>query len=229
MIVWLSSYPRSGNTLFRNMIYQAFGMRTFSRYDDKTDVGQSDELCDLTGHAFMGTDFQQFYEERKGSPELHFLKTHHPPQDDGPAIYIIRDGRSSVVSFHNYVQRILKREGITLADIIRGQKVAVQYGNWSTHVGSWNPLARPNTLLLRYTDLHERPDQVLDAVSSFLNIPRTGEWQNNFTTLQAVMPEFFRHGSDDKNRAQLKDEDLELFWSIHGPCMKEYGFGSDEP
>lgn len=227
MIVWLSSYPRSGNTLLRNMIHQVFGARTFSRYDDRADVGLTPELCERTGHEFMGTDFKNFYEERLNSSDLNFVKTHHPPQDDSPAIYVIRDGRSSVVSFYNFNLRLRKRTDITMADIIRGQKTGVPYGNWSAHVGNWNPRSRPRTLFLRYPDLLANPDQTLGAVSTFLNIPRTGEWHNNFGELQTLLPEFFHHGSDAENLAQMKDEDLELFWSIHGQCMRDYGFSVD--
>lgn len=213
--------------MLRNMIHQVFGARTFSRYDDRNDVGLSDEICERTGHQFLGTDFKQFYAERKDAPEHNFVKTHHPPQDDSPAIYVIRDGRSAIVSYYNLLTRLRKHTDVTIADIICGNKYGIPFGNWSAHIGSWNPRNRPKTLLLRYSDLHANPDRVLSEISSFLNIPQTGAWQNNFGELQTLLPEFFHHGSDDRNLSQMTDEDLELFRSIHAQCMRDYGFSFD--
>lgn len=34
MIVWLASYPRSGNTYLRMLLHQLHGLKTYSVYDD---------------------------------------------------------------------------------------------------------------------------------------------------------------------------------------------------
>ena len=34
MVVWIASYPRSGNTLFRMLLRYRFGASTFSVFDD---------------------------------------------------------------------------------------------------------------------------------------------------------------------------------------------------
>ena len=36
MVVWIASYPRSGNTLLRMLIRYGFGMSTFSVFDELT-------------------------------------------------------------------------------------------------------------------------------------------------------------------------------------------------
>lgn len=227
MIVWLASYPRSGNTLLRTMMQQAFGLPSYSMYDDRIDVGALPEVRQRTGHQFLGSPFEKFYAERKEAAELSLVKTHDPPPDAGKAIYIIRDGRSSVVSWYNLLVRLRKRTDVTISDVIRGQKV--KFGDWTSHVRRWNPLQRPQTLLLRYPDLLSEPDEQLQRVSEFLGIPRTAPWNNNFQELHRLMPEFFHRGSDEKNLAQMSADEQALFWSLHESCMREFGFGEKPP
>jgi hypothetical protein len=225
MIVWLASYPRSGNTMLRTMMQRAFGLRSFSMYDDTTDVGSTPEIREQTGHAFLDSSFDEFYRNRKSSPELNLVKTHQPPIDDGRAIYIVRDGRSAVISWYNMLVRLRKRDDVTVQDIIRGEKV--QWGHWSGHVKAWDPMHRPATLLLRYTDLVENADEALDRIAAFINMPRVGVWKNNFDELHRLFPEFFHRGSDEKNLAQMSPVDEAIFWRLHGECMRDMGFALD--
>ncbi len=40
MIVWLASYPRSGNTFLRLVLHRLFGVPTYSVYEDDDPVAQ---------------------------------------------------------------------------------------------------------------------------------------------------------------------------------------------
>ena len=40
MVVWLASYPRSGNTFLRIVLHRLYGVPTYSVYDDDDPVAQ---------------------------------------------------------------------------------------------------------------------------------------------------------------------------------------------
>ncbi len=50
MIVWLASYPRSGNTFFRVILNSIFDIKTYSIYDDKGDIGADEKTSETVGH-----------------------------------------------------------------------------------------------------------------------------------------------------------------------------------
>jgi hypothetical protein len=223
MIVWLASYPRSGNTMLRSMLKQAFGTGTYSMYDDRTDIGARAEVGQEIGHKALGSSFREFYYREIATPGLVFVKTHNEPGDANRAIYIVRDGRSSIVSWYNMLIRAKKRTDVTISDVILGQKVA--FGDWSSHLRMWDPKKNPRVMLVYYRDLLARPAEVLDRISSFVGKKQVAPWQDNFARLHQLYPEFFASGSDEKNIAQMTEMEANLFWRIHGDAMAEYGFG----
>src|ERR1700690_3698791 len=79
MIVWLASYPRSGNTMLRAMLRQAFGLKSYSMYDDPTDIGMNPAVGKQVGHQSLGTSFEEFYLREMSSNKLTLVKTHDKP------------------------------------------------------------------------------------------------------------------------------------------------------
>ena len=76
MIVWLASYLRSGNTLLRTILNRFFGVRTFSLYDDHTDIGADPTLAKLAGHRSHGMAPRDFVELAGREAHRFFVKTH---------------------------------------------------------------------------------------------------------------------------------------------------------
>lgn len=94
MIVWLASYPRSGNTFTRIVLHRLYGAPTYSVYNDNDPVAQRIGP-DLVGYRPKPAERAVMGE----SAEVFFMKTHKRRKDDGyPAIYLVRDGRDAVVS-----------------------------------------------------------------------------------------------------------------------------------
>lgn len=153
-LVWLASYPRSGNTFLRTILWQCFALRSASIYP--TDLGGNRKLEEYVGHIEHGPDAQIRFPEN-GIP---LFKTHEHAEDKNTAIYVIRDGRAASVSLWRFYDGSLPLE-----DIIEGRH---RFGTWSDHVRSWNPWERPNTLLLRYEDMRENLAGVLTVISKFL-------------------------------------------------------------
>jgi len=222
MIIWLASYPRSGNTLVRTMLYRVFGYKTYSIYDDLNDIGAIDQITERVGHEFLGMDWSKFYTENKDASRIVFVKTHGHPIDDNPAIYIVRDGRSAIVSWLNMLRTLRGRKEISIEDLIVGRNV--DFGDWSSHVRAWTPTERPSTLLLRYDELLSGETSMLDRIASFIATPPRTCWENEFSELHRLLPHFFNRASDERNIEQMSDGDLSLFWRLHGACMRELGF-----
>ncbi|HMJ91237.1 MAG TPA: hypothetical protein VK530_15560, partial [Candidatus Acidoferrum sp.] len=90
MIVWLASYPRSGNTFFRIVLHHVYNLKTFSVYNDPEleKIG----VAEVVGHETMPASL----DELRSSSEVFFVKTHELPADKDPAIYIVRDGRDAL-------------------------------------------------------------------------------------------------------------------------------------
>lgn len=47
MIIWLASYPRSGNILLRIILKSVFGKETYSKYNDLKDIGANQKIMEL--------------------------------------------------------------------------------------------------------------------------------------------------------------------------------------
>lgn len=215
MIIWLASYPRSGNTLLRTILKRCFG---FHSYVDEP-IYHSSPLRDnpnLIGHLEYSEDWDHFYEHACQSSETVFVKTHLPPRDTQPFIYVVRDGRAAIKSyreFHKHYNRINK----AIVSLIVGDDV---YGDWTTHFYNWNE--RPvNSLLLSFEDLVEVSNVTLTKIAEFLGYDgKISEWINPFSKLQKLEPKFF---SKKRKGCELDETwtfSIEyLFNKIHGPLM----------
>ena len=94
MIVWLASYPRSGNTFLRVVLHNVYGVSTYSVYEDNDPVAQR------VGPALVGYRPKPAERTRMiDGADVYFVKTHKRRKADGfPAIYLVRDGRDAIVS-----------------------------------------------------------------------------------------------------------------------------------
>lgn len=142
MTLWISSFPRSGNTLLRQVLYAGWGLSSASVYS--RDLGENLDLIRSCGHV----DLRMVSGPQGGhllNPHNLPIKTHERPSGSADeAIYIVRDGRAACVSLWHF-----KNRGRPLTDIVRGQS---RFGNWSDHVMAW--LAVPGLrAVIRYEDL----------------------------------------------------------------------------
>jgi hypothetical protein len=151
MTLWLASFPRSGNTLLRQVLFSGWGILTGSIY--ARDLGENVELIRSCGHVELRRtvrDGQRLLRNPHNVP----VKTHRLPEY-GPndrAIYILRDGRASCVSLWHF-----HKGRHTLEQVIRGE---TEFGTWSDHVQAWSA-APIVTTLLHYDDLAAGSDIVL--------------------------------------------------------------------
>ena len=220
MLIWLASYPRSGNTLLRTTLNQSFGLKSWSIYDDKTTIGAEAALSEVVGHRNHDTSAAEFIDWAKRSDELVLAKTHELPSDSAKAIYVVRDGRSAIVSYHHFFQRVVQAK-VDLAEVLLGVR---GYGTWSAHVRAWALSRRPDTLVLRYQGLARRNPATMARLAKFIGRPPVSDDMMSFAELQEIDPAFFHRGSDRTNIAELQARFPALYNAIHGDAAQALGF-----
>jgi hypothetical protein len=77
MLIWLASYPRSGNTFLRIILNDVFGIKTSSWTGDGDDRVFSSRpgIIDAVGHIRMARDGAELIEEARRSDTLHHKNT----------------------------------------------------------------------------------------------------------------------------------------------------------
>lgn len=208
--VWLASYPRSGNSLLRTVLWQCFGLRSASVYPN--DLGGNTELERYVGHIEHGPDRRIHFPENS----LPLVKTHEHPTDKNPSIYIVRDGRAASVSLWQFYH-----EKLPLEAVIAGQH---RFGTWSNHVAAWRPWERPNTLLVKYEEIISNLPRILEEISAFLECDILANRIANRDTVAGVDGRWVRSKSDWK--LKISDVLLERFNEINGEMMQEMGYFS---
>lgn len=208
-VVWVASYPRSGNTFLRTVLYQCFGLKSGSVYAG--DFGYRREVEDIVGHIEWaddgGIDF--------GNAPVRPIKTHwSQPPDLRPAIYVVRDGRDAVVSLFQFWH-----EQYALKDIIDGRN---DFGSWAQHVRAWDPRERPNTLLLRYEDLVGSLGTCVTSIAGFLGLEPRSSVLPPRDELAAIDGRWIKR--EGNHRTALEGAMLERFWDVNGAAMREYGY-----
>jgi hypothetical protein len=215
MIVWLASYPRSGNGFFRVISRQRFKLQTFSVYQELGHYLNKNQILD--------------YARNENSI---LVKTHDLPSDENPAIYLVRDGRDSVVSYaHWTLSKETNEQSIDpqsrefknrLRNIITTSKY---FGGWSAHVLAWHK--RPNTHIIRFEDLITQPIEVVAGALNFANLPYSFNAETRlvkFETLHAKDPVHYRKGVAGNWQTDMSSEMQKLFWRNCGPAMNLLGY-----
>ncbi len=207
-ITWLASYPRSGNTYLRTILFNCFGIKTASIYPN--DLGGNKTLENFVGHIEHNQNKTITFQ--KGS--IPIIKTHKLNQDENRSIYIIRDGRAASVSLWNFYGK-----KIPIKDIILGNH---PFGTWKDHLSSWNPLKRPNTLLIKYEDILCNFEYVLNSIETFLEIKVLSKKLPSRDTVALFDGRWVRSKTDWKEK--ISGEELNLFNKINYPFLKEFGY-----
>lgn len=222
MIIWLASYPRSGNTLCRVLLKQHFGLTTWSLYGDgdERDIGAG--LADVVGFEPHGPLDEAALAAMAAADEVFVVKTHeHPPGHvDWPCICVLRDGRSALTSYWHY----RNRPGDTAPSLPAVVAGAVQFGSWSAHAAAWLDAPLSRRLVLRYEDLAVPTAETLEAIGAFLGRPPQEAPPPDFTQLHAMAPNHFRAGDDARNIAELEACCPALFNALHGPIQTRLGY-----
>jgi hypothetical protein len=226
VIVWLASFPRSGNTLVRLLLLDLYGWQSSALYDESGASMISDLGLAPTG----APPTESALQEARCSPAPFFLKTHELPHDQSPALYVVRDGRDTLVSYAHFVRTY--EPGMAtqfsfdevLRLLIKSQD---HFGGWSGHVDAWrHRTASAPTVWLRYEDLlHDPIAAIGDALRRLgVHAPAARTPQDSFEELNRRWPSFFRKGKQGSWQQEMSDDLHDLFWTHHGNAMEWLGY-----
>ncbi len=229
MIIWLASYPRSGNSMLRMLVHQVFGSPTANKHacgnGENNTRRKETEILEAFGNQYHSTPWPETYRNLAGAREVHFVKTHDAPEDDGKAIYIVRNGFASILSYQAFTRDFAKTER-SLEEMVLG---LAHFDSWGRHLDLWNPIDRPNTLLIKYEDLRDEPENQIERIAQFCGLPAQGRWTNEFEKFHALQPNFFRKGQTKDVSSEFSQRCQELFWALHGDWMRRLGYCQEVP
>lgn len=208
-VVWLASYPRSGNTMLRIILSQCFGLPSAAIY--REDFGGNEALHELTGRIAPTSEGVIDF----GNVPVRVLKTHGRPQDGSKAIYVVRNGVDATASFHDHGRR-----QIPVETLIRGRP---GLPTWSEHIAWWAPRTRPDTLLLRYEDVIADIGQTVDRIAGFIDLAPRSRSIPSREELAAVDGKWVRSATAP-DRTKLSSDQIARFWELNGDAMVAYGY-----
>lgn len=233
MIVWIASYPRSGNTFYRMLLYHLCGIRTYSTHSDR-DLRRIG-AAGVVGHELLPGSIEDLTRDER----IYFVNTHFLPADSSPAICLVRDGRDAVVSYARYTHSFGRKSGKlarlkyavgldsfnqTLRELIISQRL----GGWSNNVLRWTRYRSDGvTFAIRYEDL------VIDPVTWLkkslehhqIQFELIGGELPKFDDLHNKWPQFFRKGRIGSWHEEMTEDLHELFWRQHAEAMEAFGYG----
>ncbi|BEL13021.1 hypothetical protein Q0Z83_112120 [Actinoplanes sichuanensis] len=230
MLVWVASFPRSGNTFLRIILHRLYGVRTSTVYDvDGVAARLGSDLIGFTERPGELTDL-------RASDEPHFIKTHRQRDADVSegdyAICLVRDGRDALVSWarQDSEDDPARYEAELRAKILRD--TAVGTGSWGNNVLSWLQPPAAHRVLLRYEDLTRDPwaavPPVIARIAPQLAV-RPEAHVPSLDELRRHDDRFFRRGRTGSHYDELPDDLHELFWSRPDNRAAMALLGYDEP
>ena len=199
MIIWLASYPKSGNTWLRLFLSAYLGdhkdpdtfdinkmMIPFSLFPKNSIIKKLDIDCSNFNNLSASWLQMQTYINLTNS--RIFLKTHNAmcTIDGNPftnadqslgAIYLVRDPRDIVISYSDHLQKTHSEvaENLLKSDtfeegIIDGKKYNFTLlGSWSDHYKSWKNYKGINVLVIKYEDLINNTFLTFEKIIKYLN------------------------------------------------------------
>jgi hypothetical protein len=214
VIVWVCSYPRSGNTFLRIVLKRLYQVNTSVVYD-------VDGVAERLGREMVGyTDRAGTIEAMRASQEVYFVKTHRQRDDDvdeaDRAICLVRDGRDAVVSWARMLGEVdTSRFEAEMRALINRQD-SVGTGSWGRNVLSWLRPPAPYRVMLRYEELVARPRDSVERLLAML-VPQLRPLLEaqipSFNQLRRADDRFFRRGRTGSHRDEMPPELHALFWS----------------
>ena len=203
-IIWLASYPKSGNTWLRAFLANLLANKSnaiqfdeWLRYGD--DEARPELFSEIAGCDSTLLDIESLCALR---PHVHaliaaraqgtvFVKTHnlngsfashllHNPSVTIGAIYVVRNPLDVAISmaahFGLSLDEAIDRLGNDgLATANDALYVSQILGSWSHHVSSWADQAGPRVLVLRYEDMLDKQMKTFCKVARLVGLDKNRE------------------------------------------------------
>jgi hypothetical protein len=194
-IVWLASYPKSGNTWLRAFLHNFIRQPAMPHSINRLHELSASECNAVFFKKYDARPASQYStrDVQRMRPLVHedltrlhddlvFIKTHNACLDfhDVPlctpavtagAIYIVRDPRDVAISYSSYtglgIDAVIGFMGETnAANRSTDRQVFEFLSSWSNHVASW--MGQKRKIVVRYEDLLAEPETAFGKVVRFL-------------------------------------------------------------
>jgi hypothetical protein len=199
-IVWLASYPKSGNTWLRvflaNYLYNAEKPVPINQIH-RIGLGDSNSKAyrAVTKEVLDPRNVMQSLRIRpnvlksitNNKADINLVKTHCengiafgsiliPPELTRSAVYIMRNPLDMIVSYASHYGNTMDEaiKGIARKDnsLLGGGDTVYQFlGSWSNHVIGWTKARKFPVLALRYEDMLKDPHTAFDRVVHHIGLP----------------------------------------------------------
>lgn len=199
-IVWLASYPKSGNTWTRAFLHNYIKGEETSYDINKMNVLSTSDNGPVWYEEVLGKPVNECSHDEiaQARPLVHqfihdksdgfiFLKTHnafvvhqgvplHTGRLTAGGIYIVRNPLDVVISYSHHLNLDIDDTIGIMADTgytsPTSDKAVFQIqGSWSEHVHSWTKRAHPSLHFMRYEDMLAQPVKQFGALVEFLHLP----------------------------------------------------------
>ena len=198
MIIWLASYPKSGNTLIRALLASYFFtqnglfnfnlIRNISQFPSATNFQRLG--IDIKNEKEVIKNYIKAQESINKKDSIIFLKTHsylfninnNPFTDLSNslgAIYIVRDPRNVVTSYAHHFNISVEKASERMVNSIEyggnfnskheSDRTKVYLGSWSSNYDSWKSFkSAEKYLLIKYEDLLKNTESTLIKILDFI-------------------------------------------------------------
>ncbi|MFX0542692.1 sulfotransferase domain-containing protein [Roseovarius sp. S4756] len=271
-IVWLASYPKSGNTWTRiflanylmnpdkpvsinevhrfgmgDSIAKTYNMVAAPHTPDLQDYQVTLRLRDKVLRGIIGN-----------GADVNLVKTHNirskaygttliPPEYTRSSVYIVRNPLDMVLSYarHYGIEPAAAVEAIGRSDNANATDGAAVWqflGSWTEHVESWTNNSPYPSLVLRYEDMLDKPEQAFGALVRHLGVPleeerlkkairfasfdevSSQEKATGFAENPGKSETFFTSGKAGKWKEALGEDLIEKIRTDHKATMKRFGY-----
>ncbi len=198
-IIWLASYPKSGNTWVRTFLHNLLLNATRpADLNELTKFTIGDGNKSWYEHV-TGKPFDSFSAEEIAAliPKVHrayaqsrpdsvFVKTHNmlgkvhgvpliTPEFTAGAIYIVRNPLDVVISLSDHYGMPIDGGVVMMNDkdafsAETDRKLPDYLSDWSSHVTSWQAMEKSRLHLMRYEDMLYKPEKTFGDLAKFLGL-----------------------------------------------------------
>ncbi|OAV44831.1 glycosyltransferase [Lewinella sp. 4G2] len=226
-MLWLASFPRSGNTFFRNVLHEVYGIESSTFHLDSTRK--------------VDDNFASYRVVK-----THLLPGQLPEEtQDWPAVYIVRDGRDSLVSIAHHRKDIVAPGTDFYNNLIEATLAqnGSFFGGWSENVRQWTERA---AVVIRFQDLIADPIREVEKLRTVIDLPQPDRSKlPTFKSLREGEPAYgggkgakfnpannrkhFRKGKVGGYKEDLTPELYRLLMAVHGPTLQKMGYVDELP
>jgi len=194
MIIWIASYPKSGNTYIRSFLSAYY----FSQ-KGKFEFDQLLNIFQFPGTKFSKKDCFSFEDAAKNwiynqnqffnKEKFTFLKTHNTlkrykniefttNEETAGAIYIVRDPRNVISSMcHHYslnlnqaYETLINTDASLSEKSVNGDCSNFTFlSSWADHYKSWKKTKKFKVLFIKYEELKYNKEKIFREIIQFVN------------------------------------------------------------